>query len=70
MTRGQVFRCRARLRYLTRFTGWTKTALVALAALGWLGLTLVRSLVEAMAGQVSLRSQLSQGSVFTISLPI
>ena len=34
-----------------------------------LGLTLVRSLVEAMGGQVSLRSQPSQGSVFTISLP-
>lgn len=35
-----------------------------------LGLTLVRSLIEAMAGQVSLRSQPNQGSVFTISLPI
>ncbi len=35
-----------------------------------LGLTLVRSLMEAMGGQVSLRSQPNQGSVFTISLPI
>ncbi len=35
-----------------------------------LGLTLVRSLIEAMAGPVSLRSQPSQGSVFTLSLPI
>ena len=34
-----------------------------------LGLTLVRSLVEAMAGQVSLRSQPQQGCVFTIALP-
>ncbi len=35
-----------------------------------LGLTLVRSLIEALAGPVSLRSQPSQGSVFTLSLPI
>ena len=34
-----------------------------------LGLTLVRSLVEAMGGQVSLRSQPQQGCVFTIALP-
>lgn len=34
-----------------------------------LGLTLVRSLTEAMAGQVNLRSQPGQGCVFTISLP-
>lgn len=34
-----------------------------------LGLTLVRSLVEAMAGQVNLRSQPQQGCVFTIALP-
>lgn len=35
-----------------------------------LGLTLVRSLVEAMAGQVSLQSQPNQGSTFTITLPM
>jgi signal transduction histidine kinase len=34
-----------------------------------LGLTLVRSWVEAMAGQVSLRSQPQQGCVVTIALP-
>jgi signal transduction histidine kinase len=34
-----------------------------------LGLTLVRSWVEAMSGQVSLRSQPQQGCVFTIALP-
>jgi signal transduction histidine kinase len=34
-----------------------------------LGLTLVRSMVEAMAGHVSLTSQPQQGSVFTVSLP-
>jgi len=35
-----------------------------------LGLTLVRSTVEAMAGQVSVRSGPDQGSVFTIRLPL
>jgi signal transduction histidine kinase len=34
-----------------------------------LGLTLVRSLVDAMGGLVSLRSQPQQGCVFTIALP-
>ncbi|MEO1069651.1 MAG: HAMP domain-containing sensor histidine kinase [Cyanobacteria bacterium J06638_6] len=34
-----------------------------------LGLTLVRSLMEAMGGQVSMQSQLSQGSVFTLHIP-
>ena len=34
-----------------------------------LGLTLVRSLVDAMGGQVSLRSQPQQGCIFTIALP-
>ncbi|MBE9137627.1 ATP-binding protein [Nodosilinea sp. LEGE 07088] len=34
-----------------------------------LGLTLVRSLVEAMGGQVSVQSQLNQGSVFTLRIP-
>ena len=35
-----------------------------------LGLTLVRSLVEAMGGQVAVQSQPSQGSVFTLRIPI
>lgn len=35
-----------------------------------LGLTLTRSLVEAMGGQVSVQSQPGQGSVFTLHLPI
>lgn len=35
-----------------------------------LGLTLVRSIVEAMAGEVSLKSEPGQGSVFTIRLPL
>lgn len=35
-----------------------------------LGLTLVRSLVEAMAGQVSVQSQPLCGSVFTLRIPI
>ncbi len=35
-----------------------------------LGLTLVRSLIEAMEGQVSVCSQPGQGSVFTITLPM
>ncbi len=35
-----------------------------------LGLTLVRSMVEAMAGQVSVQSQPSEGSIFTIRLPL
>jgi signal transduction histidine kinase len=34
-----------------------------------LGLTLVRSLVEAMSGHISVQSQPDQGSVFTICLP-
>jgi signal transduction histidine kinase len=35
-----------------------------------LGLTLVRSIVEAMGGEVSLQSEPGQGSVFTIRLPL
>ena len=35
-----------------------------------LGLTLVRSIVEAMGGEVSLQSVPGQGSVFTIRLPL
>ena len=35
-----------------------------------LGLTLVRSMVEAMAGQVSLESQPGQGSVFILRFPL
>ncbi|MGB3312130.1 MAG: HAMP domain-containing sensor histidine kinase [Nodosilinea sp.] len=35
-----------------------------------LGLTLVRSLVEAMAGQVTVQSQPNCGSVFTLRIPI
>jgi len=34
-----------------------------------LGLSIVKTLVEGMGGQVSVRSQLSQGSVFTVLLP-
>ncbi|MGB5973936.1 MAG: sensor histidine kinase, partial [Nodosilinea sp.] len=35
-----------------------------------LGLTLVRSLVEALAGQITLQSQPGCGSVFTLRIPI
>jgi signal transduction histidine kinase len=35
-----------------------------------LGLTLVRSMVEAMAGEITVQSTPSQGSVFTIRLPL
>lgn len=35
-----------------------------------LGLTLVQSLVEAMGGQVTVQSQPSQGSLFTLRIPI
>ncbi|WP_052050525.1 sensor histidine kinase [Leptolyngbya sp. KIOST-1] len=35
-----------------------------------LGLTLVRSLVEAMAGQISVQSQPNCGSVFTLRIPL
>ncbi|WP_414621139.1 sensor histidine kinase [Calothrix sp. CCY 0018] len=35
-----------------------------------LGLSIVRTLVEGMGGKVSVRSKLSEGSVFTVSLPV
>lgn len=34
-----------------------------------LGLSIVKTLVEGMGGQVTVRSQLNQGSVFTVLLP-
>ncbi|MEB3218229.1 MAG: ATP-binding protein [Nostocales cyanobacterium 94392] len=35
-----------------------------------LGLSIVKTLVEGMGGKVSVRSKLSEGSVFTVSLPV
>ena len=35
-----------------------------------LGLSIVKTLVEGMGGKVSVRSKLSEGSVFTVCLPV
>ncbi|MEL6457388.1 MAG: ATP-binding protein [Cyanobacteria bacterium J06621_15] len=35
-----------------------------------LGLSIVKTLVEGMGGKVSVRSKLSEGSIFTVSLPV
>ncbi|MCJ8282244.1 MAG: HAMP domain-containing histidine kinase, partial [Rivularia sp. ALOHA_DT_140] len=35
-----------------------------------LGLSIVKTLVEGMGGKVSVRSKLSEGSIFTVCLPV
>ena len=51
------------------FERFHRAANASISSGSGLGLSIVQLLVEAMGGQVSVRSQLGEGSTFTVRLP-